>query len=151
MVRFGFMIAIIFSPFRDQHCNHIWSLFAIKIAIIFGPHRKKYCNLKWSSPIYVITIVRKPTYFFPKGPITAFNHFFSTENFSRIYFIININQHLCHHSAKSKCTSNYCSTFYSPAQSTFFFKWLCFIFSAIKIAEIIISDFLRASWLAQAP
>ena len=25
MVRFGFLIAIILSPFRDQHCNHIWS------------------------------------------------------------------------------------------------------------------------------
>ena len=48
MVRFGFLIAIIFCPFRDQHCNHIWSLLRSRlqsylvpiiklIAIICGP------------------------------------------------------------------------------------------------------------------
>ena len=40
MVRFGFPIAIIFSPFMT------------KIAIIFGPHHKNYCNNMWSGPIY---------------------------------------------------------------------------------------------------
>ena len=30
-------IAIIFGPYRNLDCIHIWSLFIIKIAIIFSP------------------------------------------------------------------------------------------------------------------
>ena len=37
MVRFGFVIAIVFSPFRDQYCNHIWSLLRLRLQLYLVP------------------------------------------------------------------------------------------------------------------
>ena len=58
------MIAIIFGPFYNQDCSHIWTSteprlqsymdpIKTKIAVIFGPQHVRYCTHNWTP--YILT------------------------------------------------------------------------------------------------